>query len=288
MLGKLIKHEWKGTCKVGGLILILLAGITFFGWLAFQSPMWNEMAGDSIEYNMAFSILDLMSIFTLFAYMFLLLGAVVGIMIYLAVHFYQTMYTDEGYLLHTLPVTKGRLLFSKVFIGGLWMLIILIGVYTSMVALISFMMGRLLAPEGYTVWGIWELFFGELGEAILMMEKELNFKGTVYLVYTILTMLSSPFITMIVVFGAISMGQLFTKHRVLMAIVCYGGVLLANGLVKSIVEAIIATLYDFSSFEKVMSFFDRNLISGTILSVLFAAVMYFVSYYVNTRKLNME
>ncbi len=288
MLGKLLKHEWKGTCKVGGLILILLAGITFFGWLAFQSPMWNAMAGDSIEYNMAFSILDLMSIFTLFAYMFLLLGAVVGIMIYLAVHFYQTMYTDEGYLLHTLPVTKGRLLFSKVFIGGLWMLIILIGVYTSMVALISFMMGRLLAPEGYTVWRIWELFFGELGETILMMEKELNFKGTVYLIYTILTMLSSPFITMIVVFGAISMGQLFTKHRVLMAIVCYGGVLLANGLVKSIVEAIIATLYDFSSFEKVMSFFDRNLISGTVLSVLFAAVMYFVSYYVNTRKLNME
>lgn len=287
MLGKLLKHEWKGTCRVGGLILILLAGVTFFGWLAFQSPMWNSIAGESFEYNVAFSILDLMSIFTLIAYMLMLVAAAVGIMIYLAVHFYQTMYTDEGYLLHTLPVTKGRLLFSKVFIGGIWMLIVLIGIYASMVALISFMMGRL-APNGYSVWGIWELFFGRLGEAIRMLESSLDFNATIYLIYTLLSMLVSPFTTVIVLFGAISMGQLFTKHRVLMAIVCYGGVMVVNGLVNSILEAIIATVYSNSSSELVRVFFNSNVISGTIMSIIFAAIMYFVSYYVTTKKLNME
>lgn len=287
MLGKLLKHEWKGTCRVGGLILLVLVGITFFGWLAFQSPMWNSIAGESVDYNVAFSILDLMSIFTLLAYVFMLVATAVGIVIYLAVHFYQTMYTDEGYLLHTLPVTKGRLLFSKVFIGGSWMLIVLLGVYASMVALISFMMGRL-APDGYSAWGIWELFFGKLGEAIRMLERELDFNATVYLIYTLLTMLISPFSTVIVLFGAISMGQLFTKHRVLMAIVCYGGVMVVNGLLNSIVEAVIATVYNNSSSAVVRGFFNSNLISGTVISLLLAAAMYFVSYYVNTKKLNME
>lgn len=31
MLGKLIKHEWKGTYRVGCLMLIVLAGVTFLG-----------------------------------------------------------------------------------------------------------------------------------------------------------------------------------------------------------------------------------------------------------------
>mgnify|MGYP006882960014 CR=1 FL=1 len=51
MLGKLIKHEWKGTYRVGCLMMLLMAGITFFGWLAFQSPMWKELSGDSDSYS---------------------------------------------------------------------------------------------------------------------------------------------------------------------------------------------------------------------------------------------
>lgn len=47
MLGKLVKHEWKGTYRVGCLMLLVVAIVTFFGWLAFQAPMWQMLAGNN-------------------------------------------------------------------------------------------------------------------------------------------------------------------------------------------------------------------------------------------------
>jgi len=113
MLGKLLKHEWKGIYKVGCLFLVALLGVSFLGWLAFQSPMWRSLAEDTVYQSGVLSLLDVASVFTLFLYALMLVAASVGIMVYLAIHFYKTMYTDEGYLTHTLPVTKNKLLFQN-------------------------------------------------------------------------------------------------------------------------------------------------------------------------------
>lgn len=290
MLGKLIKYEWKSTYKMGGLMLILLAGITFFGWLAFRSPMWRTFNADdySYHYNAAVGILDIMSVFTLLLYVILLVASAIGIVIYLAVHFYQTMYTDEGYLLHTLPVAKGQLMFSKILISGAWLLIVMLAVYLSAAGLVSFMVGAVL-PEEHSVWEVWKWIFGGMGDAVRMLERSMNFNAVFYLVYCVLALLISPFVTVTILFGAISMGQLFTKHRALMAIVCYGGVWLANGLMSSLLEAIITTTHIRGRFNEVFkSYVDINLVSGSILNILFAVAMYLVAYYVNTKRLNME
>ena len=120
MLGRLIKHEWKSTYKVGCLMLAAMAVTTFLGWMSFQTPMWRSM-GDG---GGRFIWLDIFGAFTLVMYVVLLVVINSGIVIYVGVHFYKTMYTDEGYLLHTLPVTKHEILFCKILVGGLWVLII--------------------------------------------------------------------------------------------------------------------------------------------------------------------
>lgn len=290
MLGKLIKHEWKSTYRVGCLMLLVLAGITFFGWLAFQSPMWQSMARDTYYYDSRVAILDIVSIFTLLLYVIMLVAVSVGIMVFLAVHFYKTMYTDEGYLTHTLPVTKNNLLFSKILISGIWVLILLAAVYVSMFALLNFMFGVIL-PDEYSVGEFWRMFFSEFGDAITeaFREEGMGVNLTAWGVYFIVSMLVSPFITVIIIFGAISMGQLFTKHRVLMAIVSYIGVMIVNGILGTVVEGIIVAAHvDGNSAKALGGYFNSNMICSAVINVVMAVVMYLVSWYVSTKKLNME
>lgn len=289
MLGKLLKYEWKGTCKVGGLMLIVLAGITFLGWLAFQSPMWNKLEADSYYYESSITILDIVSVFTLFLYVIMLVAVPVGIMVFLAVHFYKTMYTDEGYLTHTLPVTKNKLLVSKILISGMWVLIVLVGMYASLFALLNFMFGAIL-PDEYSLGEFWRMFSAEFGDAIVeAFEEGYGVNLSVYFVYFIVSMLIGPFITMIILFGAISMGQLFTKHRVLMAIVSYIGVMIINGILGTVMEGIITTAHINSNSDSVLSsYFNTNLVCSSVLNLAVAVVMYLVSWFVSTKKLNME
>ena len=59
------------------------------------------------------------------------------------------MYTDEGYLLHTLPVTKHEILASKILVGGLWVLIIVFSMYLSLF-LLGLSMVWVILPDNYT------------------------------------------------------------------------------------------------------------------------------------------
>ena len=272
MLGKLIKHEWKGTYRVGCLMMLLMAGITFFGWLAFQSPMWKEVSGDSYSYSFTrgIEILDILSIFTLVLYFVMLIVVLVGIVVYLAVHFYKTVYTDEGYLTHTLPVTKHQLLFSKILVGGLWVMIIYAMVYLSLFLLGVSLVGMIL-PDGYT----FARFWGEFGDLM----KELSI---------LLSLLIGPFIAMATVYGAISLGQLFTRHRVLMAIVSYIGIAVLNGFLGSVVQSVIGTNDVIQTSTDLGSYFDVSLITSFSLNLIIAVVLYMASWLVMTKKLNME
>lgn len=290
MLGKLLKHEWKGTYRVGCLMLILMVAVTFLGWLSFQSPMWNSLANDTEYYstNIAESLLNIMSVFTLLLYIFMLLAAVIGIVVYLAVHFYKTMYTDEGYLTHTLPVTVNKLLFSKIFISGVWMMIIILAVYASLFALVCFMIGAIL-PDGYSVWEFWRVFGIEFSDLAELLRAEFGFDFVGWLKNFIVPLIIGPFLSMITLFGAISLGQLFTKHRVLMAIVSYFGVSIVSGILGSAVEGIITASHAYSnSVEVVGSYLNVTFFSSLILDIVIAAAMFFAAWYVNTKKLNLE
>ena len=46
MLGKLVKHEWRSTYRMGCLMLFITLMVTFLGWLSFQSPMWRQLRED--------------------------------------------------------------------------------------------------------------------------------------------------------------------------------------------------------------------------------------------------
>jgi len=287
MLGKMFKHEWKGIYRVGCLMLILIAGVTFFGWLAFQSPMWQSMVTDT--YYSAMRIADIMSILTLFLYAVMLFGIGIGILIYLAVHFYRTMYADEGYLTHTLPVTSHELLVSKILTSGLWYLLVMFAIALSIMLLAASLIGAVLL-EDYT-WGqIWRDIFGSWGDFTALLKSELGLDINYWFIISLLSMLVSPFITVSIVFGAISIGQLFTKHRVLMAIVSYVGIYFVSSIFNNIVRSV-TSMRMFAADEPMYAlngYANANYLIKTAEDLVLAALLYFASYFVISRRLNME
>lgn len=288
MLGKLFKHEWKATCKVGTLMLILIAVVTFFGWLAFQTPMWQQLGSES--YYGTLSTLDVLSIATLIMYAMMLVGVTYGTLIYLGVRFYRSMYTDEGYLTHTLPVTKHQLLASKILVSGIWNLIVNIAVILSVCGLLVFMIGAVL-PADLGWKEIMEVVEENWDIILKSLRQDLGVNLVQWTVVMVITALLSPFWSVIILFGAISIGQLFTKHRVLMAIVCYGGIQILSMVISSVVQSITSM----ESLQNMLAetvalnnYMNATLLSGAIQNFVMAALLYLASYLVTSKKLNME
>ena len=95
MLGKLLKHEWKSVWKIPTILLCVLMGLAVLAGLGFASPIWDS----------GLEGLGVLAVLSWMVFYFAIMGVSMGIMLYLAVRFYRSMFTDEGYLTHTLPVT---------------------------------------------------------------------------------------------------------------------------------------------------------------------------------------
>lgn len=281
MLGKLIKYEWKNLYKMGCLILGGIALITLVGWIAFQSPMWRELDTGVSSYGRMAEWLNILSGLTLILYVILLVCSYFGMTVYLVVHFYRTMYTDEGYLTHTLPVNQHQLLVSKLLVGGLWMLIVSAVMFLSIGFLGMTMLSNLFGE--FELAYVWREFL-DYGEDLLhLLKADYDMDLLLWLAKTGIKLLLTPFVTLSIYFGAVSIGQLFTKHRVLMAIVCYIGINTAMSVISSLIQSVTAVTIDggFGSYMYVTADvkFAVNLIAGVAL--------YFASWFVTSRKLNM-
>lgn len=288
MLGKLFRHEWKCTWKVGGMMLLGLVLVSFFGWFSFQAPMWRAMAEPG-HYS-GISVWDLLSFGTLFMYIIMLVGLNYGIIIYMGVRFYKTMYTDEGYLTHTLPVSKHQILVSKILNSGLWTILMMIGIELSVVVLVLSMIGAFF-PDSYTWADLWREIEPELGYMNEMFREIIGMSMNGYFWMMLVFSLISPFCSMIILFGAISIGQLFTKHRVLMAIVSYAGIMIVANIITSVVQSIFS-VNQMSRYVSdnvfVGGYMNMSVWLSMTFSIVEAVLLYFVSYYVTTKKLNME
>ena len=121
MLGKLLKHEWKSIWKIPTILLGALMGLAVLAGFGFASPVWDSSLDG----------LGVLAVLTWMLFYLAVLGVSLGIMLYLAVRFYRSMFTDEGYLTHTLPATSRQLLLSKVLIMAAWIFLSMVGVFAS-------------------------------------------------------------------------------------------------------------------------------------------------------------
>ena len=189
MLTKLISHEWKDTFKVPALLLTITVLLSAASLVYFSVA---DQATADIDLNVRNFVLYI-------AYILILSGLSMILTIYFAIRFYKNLYTDEGYLMHTLPVKPWMLIVSKLTIG------------TILITLIALPTMAYFSPED-----------------LLELRTMFQSYHTIFTVPSILflaipVMIISSVFSLLTIYASISLGQLFSSHKVLASILCYLG-----------------------------------------------------------------
>ncbi|MCH5341465.1 MAG: hypothetical protein J1E01_08355 [Acetatifactor sp.] len=288
MLGKLIKYEWKSTYKVGLLLLLGIVLATLMGFVIFQAPMWKSMYRDSSIDEVAEVLLNVASVFSILIYVLLLVGAVYGIYIFLVVHFYRSMYKSEGYLLHTLPVTKHQILISKILVSTIWVYLITIAVIVSVNLFLLAMMSAISGESIPDIIGSISDIYSDIYILFRSLFSASGFSMNMYWVMILLSSILGIPAGLIIMFGAISIGQLFSKNRVAMAILSYIGITIARSVLSSLIQGVNFIGTALSGPEQFVGYINSSMVLSLVLNVLLAVGCYIISYHVISRKLNME
>lgn len=276
MLGKLIKNEWRSTWKIPAFINLFLVVFTLFAVFSMKSGI---LESDNVVISVLCGLMFMFYVIALCAISFV-------IVLYIAMRFYKNLYTDEGYLMHTLPVTQKGLIISKLLLAMLWSIVTGIVIMGSIAALMS---GALSAADaGITVTEI----FRELAELMHSSEftKIFGMSFPFFIVMFFLIMLANLISGILMIYAAISLGQLFQKHKVLGSIVSYIGLYTILQIINSIATAP-AILSDAvtDSVNAVSSSAFPALMWFTLGEcIILCIVFFFLTEWLMKRKLNLD
>ncbi len=276
MLGKLIKYEFRAVNK----LLLLINGftllLTLIGCLTFASPLW-DFDSDYIG-GLAFS--------SLIVYYIAIIAISLFTCIYLAVRFYKNLYTDEGYLMHTLPVTPTQLIWSIAITAFCWTLITMLFICFSVVALISSAIIKFAGED------FWSVDFSSLFEIANNAIQELYGMSLMsFCLLLLFSVLVSVIHSIFMAYAAISVGQLFSKHKVLGSILCYIGFYFVMQIASMVLMIPYWTiLFSANGMESadLSHYMNYAIFSGTGLCVVFGVIYYLITWQLMKKKLNLD
>lgn len=282
-----MKYEWKSLYKIECIILALVFSVTLLGAIMLHVPIVRGIFDGDMDIPdtmMFFFVMSFVS--SVVMYIIVLVGASYGSVIYQSVHFYKSMYSDEGYLTHTLPVSAHELLGSKVIINAIWSLIVSVSIMASVVILVFSLMHAIDPQELYGEVTV------EMAEAFsdVLLEND-AFTLAHLLLYLILAVIGGPIASICTLFGSVTIGQLAKKMRALFGIIAYFVIAFASNIISSVVKLIgtiiILGLDEFGSYSyHLEQFFSRDV--QIIVSLAVGVALYFVSHHIITKKLNLQ
>lgn len=271
MLGKLLKHEFKATWKLQCTLYLALIAISIssslFGNIKTTNPVGQAFQG---------------LLYAIF-FIYIIVMIVVGNFILLA-RFYKHMFQDQGYLAHTLPVPTWQHIVVKVIVDVFWSICMMISVAVS---LFIFALNKNILSSGEFKTMLIQVRdfiaqYPSLGKLICVVCIAFLFQ----MIYDYLLF-----------FSAMSLGQLFNKHKVIGAIffffivnfiVSYINDLLLTPVLEKQVETITTIA---ASSDAITTGCDQliTVMPVTILSIiLWSAIYYCITHFMLTKKLNLE
>lgn len=279
MLGKLIKHEWLSTWKVPTALCIYLAILTLLGCTSFLSPLWQS--DNRIVETFAGS--------SIFLYVISLMATAFATFVYFVVRFYRNMYTDEGYLMHTLPVKSWEHIFSKGLVFFIWTLISGLAVILSVFSISFTAIAVVTEVDLAQIMSELRLFWPEIMQAF-REAWGLSFGVTLLLV--VISVICKSACSILLIYTAISIGQTFNKHKVMASFIAFGCLMVAIQIVTSLIQVPLVFLrinqLDFSSSVTVSSILSPSFWVDLILSVICITVFYLVTETIMRKKLNLD
>ena len=277
MLGKLMKHEFRATARImlpvmGAMVaLALLANLSIRG-----------LAGNLSDVPMLRILFILIIIFFSVA----VVATAVMALVIMVSRFYRNLLKDEGYLMFTLPVSVHELIWSKLIVSLVWFLAtgLLIFLVMALMALNLSHTNLQMILEQFPSWS-----------EILRWLDEAGVRGQVitFLVQIVLGTLIGIFAVCLHFYGAMALGHMFSKDKVLLSIVFFVGISFAFNLME-MGYGIVG--FGFSDLENIdmenardgLAFVSTVIWHGIVLSAVQAAVMYLATFLGLKKGLNLE
>ena len=219
MTGRLIKYELRSSIKLMGVIWAALI-VTSFLFSISINFMGNIMRSSSI----ASTLINLFQGITGMLYIAVFIATAAASVVIIIMRFYKGLLSDEGYLMHTLPVKPWQLITAK----GVSALIIVCA--SVIVSILSIM---ILADTG-SFGAIVE--FCDLIREMFREEPKVILVAAEFLVLAILSLLKSIY----QIYASLSIGQLAGKHRILLSLGAYVGI----NIVITVLAVLIMMLLD--------------------------------------------
>lgn len=269
MLGKLIKYDLKALNRFMFIIHAFLLAAAILGRIF----LTGRLDFRSQELNLTLLLTSYM------LYLLVIVAASLGTYMVIAVRFYKSIFSDEGYLTNTLPVTRSSILLSKMISGGLWTVldVCLIALSTYILLSTTFLKEMLITHQTDII-------------------QELNFSNITELTHCIYIIvfifIISALSALPIIYASIILGQLFENHKILGSVVVYFALTTLISLLSTILMGVTGLLKDAMTMANTSINFREYLMQlftiCTILTVSFAVVSYIVSHIVFNKKLNLS
>lgn len=268
MVKKLIKYDFSSYLR-----LLLPVQLVLIGIAALNRIIQLFEDTSSSVYNIIF-VSSLVLYFIAIA-VCLLLTTIVAI-----VRFYQGMYTNEGYLTHTLPVTPSQHIFAKLIISVIFDIGSLVAVFLSFMVITLGEMNIEIFKAGFFL----------LGKAF----EHLEWHMVIYAVEVLVLMLVAQATAYLMLYFCISIGQLASKKKVLLAFGVFFGLYVLTQILGT-VAIIIVTNMDYKVIERISGWIADNykafmhLANGCaiLIEAVLGAVYFLIIRFIMSKKLNL-
>ena len=273
------------------MLLLVLHGVllaySIIGRLAIAiAENFSSGAGTDIDTpaSLSTTIFGMGAVAYILIYAIFIVGIVLATILYLAVRMQKSLFSDEGYLTNTLPVSSDKLLWSKILVFWTWSAIDFLCVALSILILVSYPDTMQDIVNGF------QTFFTSL----------LGFEGFGAMTDTIMLVLGVIieyffYFTSLILFS-ICLGSLFKTHKTLGAVVSFFGINIVQTIIMFILMFAIPSL---SPISTVVTTDSGAVISSTgsgnaqmiftlIWYLLLSVGFYLGSRYILTKKLNLD
>ncbi len=268
MVKKLFKYEIAAYLRVWVPAQLILLVVALFGRAA------QLLEADNFVYEALFS-------FTLIIYATCVIASISFTMIFAIIRYYRNLFTSQGYLSFTLPVSASQHIFVKTATA------VLFNIASVIVAFISFIiisMGDFFVEFMKAVGYLSNIAFKAVGsdfvfyiiEAIVLL---IIYITTSYMLYIV----------------CITIGQKANKGRIGFAILAYGVIYVITQIIYTVIQTTVLFLPP-ERFEAIGKYCVKNaewlthigLISLIVINVALALIYFFVSRRIIIKKLNLH
>ncbi|MBR4758848.1 MAG: hypothetical protein IK078_01685 [Lachnospiraceae bacterium] len=279
MLKKLFVHEWKDTWRLMAILNAAVVLLTLCGLMVFNKNGLGKLFEDVDRYEGSAGLLIAGVTTYTFIYFVMIAALSIASTLYFFIRFYKNLYTDQGYLMHTLPVTEHELIWSKTFVAVIWKVISSVVTVAAIFTLIG-------SAIGEAFWDGFAEAFGEIGVSIG------SAKGVLVILLFLIFSLASTLFSIFMGYAAVSIGQQFAKNKVLASIGVYLGMQFAINMITNILTQglVIGLSYSdiLSNWEPTENTFIIGLLIGDLIIIAASAGLYALTHNFMKKKLNLE